>query len=80
MTSLDQVLSRRWADFTPRHPERAPWVQSEVDRIELASTGNVAAVPLVVADRVTLHGLDRPSWHQDSLEPGDWTRAGWTRA
>jgi hypothetical protein len=74
---LDQVLAHAWGDFTPEHPGRAPWLQPMRGRVELAYTGNVVTVPLGVADRVCLHGLDRPSWSQDELEPTDWMPVGW---
>ena len=45
--------------------------------VELAYTGDVVTVPLVIADRVTLHGLDRPTWAQEWDEPGDWLPSSW---
>lgn len=74
---LGDVLLRAIPDFTPEHPKRAPWQREQLDRVELASTGNVAVVNLAVADRVHLHGLDRPSYEQDWECPEDWTRQGW---
>ena len=43
-------------------------------------TGNVAVVPLVKADRVQLHGLDRASEWQNDLELTDWMAVGWAVA
>lgn len=78
---LDRVLARSYRDFTPTRPDRPPWLPQDVSvTYDLAYTGVVAVVPLKVADRVALHGLDRPSWDEDGVEPGDWTRAGWTPA
>jgi hypothetical protein len=75
---LADVLHRTPIDFTPAHPERRPWHQPTLRGVELASTGNVASVPLAIADRVHLHGLDAPSWDRDWLEPTDWMRGpGW---
>jgi hypothetical protein len=75
---LDQVLLRNAGDFTPAHPNRPPWHQPTLREVQLVSTGNVATVPLALADRVYLHGLDAPSWERDWLEPGDWMRGpGW---
>jgi hypothetical protein len=73
---LSDVILQAPEDFTPAHPRRAPWHQPTIRRYQLASTGNVAVVPLEVA-RVCLRRLGRPSWEQDWLEPADWTRAGW---
>jgi hypothetical protein len=44
--------------------------------VQLAITDNRATVNLACADRVQLHGLDRPSYERDWLEPFDWTPAG----
>jgi hypothetical protein len=44
---------------------------------EVASTGNVVTVPLIIADRVHIHGIDTAARYQDDLEPHDWTPAGW---
>lgn len=75
---LGEVLSRRSPDdFEPQTPDRAPWHRETLDYVEHATTGNVVTVPLVVADRVTLHGLDRPSDDRDDLEPGDWHPVTW---
>jgi hypothetical protein len=75
---LSEVLVRTPGDFTPAHPSRAPWHQPTLRGFELASTGNLAEVPLVVADRVHLQGLEAPSWDRDDLEPTDWMRGpGW---
>jgi hypothetical protein len=75
---LDQVLSRRsFADFEPQRPGRAPWRQPTLDHVELAYTGNTHVVPLVIADRVHLHGVGLPTWEQDDLEPGDWHPITW---
>lgn len=75
---LDQVLARALVeDFVPEHPNRAPWHQPTLRGVELAYTGNVAVVRLDCADRAELHGLDRPSWERDDLEPTDWTPIGW---
>ena len=75
---LGEVLSRRSLDgFTPQHPDRHPWAQPTLDHVELAYTGDVVTVPLVIADRVTLHGLDHPTWAQDWTEPGDWLPQSW---
>jgi hypothetical protein len=76
---LDQVLVRTPGDFTPAHPERAPWHQPTLDytRLDFAVTDNRVAVPLGIADRVQLHGLERPTHERDWLEPFDWTPAGW---
>lgn len=74
---LGDVLAHAWSDFVPKHPERPPWHQPTLRGVELAYTGNICTVPLIVADRVHLHGLDRPSLDRDDLEPTDWTPAGW---
>lgn len=75
---LGEVLARRWLDdFTPRRPDRAPWHQGTLAHVEHTTTGNVVTVPLIVADRVTLHGLDRPSDERDDTEPGDWHPVTW---
>lgn len=74
---LGDVLVHAWDEFTPEHPERRPWRQPTLRGVELAYTGNVAVVRLERADTVELHGLGRPSWEQDWLEPTDWTPAGW---
>lgn len=76
--SLDQVLSRRpFGDFEPERPESAPWHQPTLDHVELAYTGITHIVPLVVADRVHLHGVGYPTHEQDELEPGDWMPVTW---
>lgn len=74
---LDRVLTRAWGDFTPKRPGRAPWHRPSHRPVKVAYTGNLITVPLEVADRVQLRGLDRPSWLRDDLEPFDWTPAGW---
>ncbi len=74
---LDQVLARAWGDFVPRRPDRPPWWQPRSVVDEVAVTDNRAVVPLIVADRVHLCGLDRPTWMRDDLEFFDWTPAGW---
>lgn len=74
---LDQVLARAIGDFTPRHPDRPPWWQPRRVVDEVAVTDNRAVVPLIVASRVQLCRLDRPTWMRDDLEPFDWTPAGW---
>ena len=74
---LDQVLARAWGDFVPARPDRPPWHQPRALAVDHAYTGNVVTVPLVIADRVQLHGLDRPSYNQDWLEPQDWFPVGW---
>ena len=76
--ALADVIAYAWPDFVPERPERRPWQRSH-PRFELAHTGNVVTVPLRIADRVTLHGLDRPSFEQDEFFE-DWTREGWTPA
>jgi hypothetical protein len=44
---------------------------------EVASTGNVCVIPLGLADKVKISGIDNaPRW-RDDLEPHDWTPAGW---
>ncbi|MGZ4185012.1 MAG: hypothetical protein ACXVSF_06465 [Solirubrobacteraceae bacterium] len=76
---LDQVLAQSLDDFTPQAPNRAPWARMDASPCEHASTGNVVTVPLIVADRVHLRNLDRPSYEQDweTGEPTDWTPLGW---
>jgi hypothetical protein len=75
---LNDVLLRvPFADFTPTHPDRPPWAHERLEGVQHAYTGNVAVVNLAVADRVQLRNLDQPSYDQDWLEYGDWTRAGW---
>ena len=72
---LDQVLTRAWGDFTPKRPGRAPWHQPSHLPVEVAYTGNVAVVPLEIADRVRLRNVGRPSGLRDDtgalrLDPG----------
>jgi hypothetical protein len=74
---LSDVLRTAIPDFTPEHPQRAPWQREQLDHVEHAYTGNIIIVPLKIADRVHLRGLDRPSDERDDLEPSDWTPAGW---
>jgi hypothetical protein len=74
---LGQVLATAWDDFAPERPNRAPWHQPTLRGYELAATGNVIEVPLLVADRVQLGNLGVPSDYRDELEPFDWTPAGW---
>jgi hypothetical protein len=74
---LDKVIARAWDDFAPES-RNGPWLRSEVRRVEVAETGNVASVPLARAAKATLHGLDRACREQDDLEPTDWMREGWT--
>ena len=74
---LDEVLSHGWSNFTPARPGRPPWHRPTLRHVEIATTGIVAIIPLEIADRAHLHGLDRPSDWQDDLEPFDWTPAGW---
>jgi hypothetical protein len=75
---LADVLHTTPGDFTPAHPNRPPWHQPTLREVELVSTGNIVTVPLVLADRVRLHGLEAPSWDRDDLEPTDWMRGpGW---
>ena len=76
---LDLVLQRAWGHFTPEHPSRRPWRQGRVS-YGLAYTGNVAVVPLRIADRVQLRGLDRARYDRDDLEPTDWMPVGWATA
>jgi hypothetical protein len=45
--------------------------------IEHASTGDVVVVPLGIADRVRIHGLDRAARYQDWTEPGDFAAVTW---
>jgi hypothetical protein len=66
--------------FQPEHPDRdPPWHQRTLPPSELVSTGNLVEVNLAVATRVSLIGLDRPSWDRDPLEPYyDWRKGpGW---
>ena len=74
---LGDVLARAVGDFTPQHPFRPPWHRPTLRSVEHAATGNVAVVRLERADGVELHGLDRPSYEQDDLEPTDWMPIGW---
>jgi hypothetical protein len=74
---LGDVLMRAVTDYLPQRPNRAPWVQPSGEPVEVAATGNVLSVPLVIADRVNLHGLDGAPMWRDDLEPSDWTPAGW---
>ena len=77
---LADVLHRSREDFTPVHPERAPWHQLGLDytRLEIVATDNRVTVNLAVADRVHLHGLEQPTYDRDWFEPGDWMRGpGW---
>lgn len=74
---LGDVLTHAWGDFYPELPDRPPWRRMRLREIEVASTGNVAEVPVVIADRVVLHELAAPSDYRDDLEPTDWTPAGW---
>ena len=74
---LGEVLARSLGDFTPQHPNRAPWHRPTLRYVEVAITDNRAVVPLAIADRVQLRGLDRPTGWRDDLEPLDWTPAGW---
>ena len=74
---LSDVLRRAVPDYQPEHPDRPPWWQPRSVVDEVASTGNVAVVRLERADRVELHGLDRPSYEQDWDCPEDWTRQSW---
>lgn len=74
---LDQVIATNPGGFAPRNPSRPPWLQPKPVPYELACTGNVATVPLIVADRAHLHGLDQPSWEQPWECPEDWTRQSW---
>jgi hypothetical protein len=75
---LSTVLVLTPGDFTPARPTRAPWHQPTLRSVELVATGNVVTVPLVLAGRVQLRGLDQPSFDRDDLEPTDWMRGpGW---
>jgi hypothetical protein len=74
---LGQVLTRAMYDFVPRRPRRAPWVQPSGRHVDIAQTGNVVTVPLVIADRVHVSGLGGPVIWRDDLEPSDWTPAAW---
>jgi hypothetical protein len=76
---LSDVLHRAFdLEFTPEHPELAPWHQRTFDTVTLVCTGNLVEVPLEIADRVTLRGLNRPTWERDFFEPGDWRKGpGW---
>ena len=74
---LDQVIATNPGGFVPESPDRHPWHQPTLGPVQVASTGNVITVPFRVADRAHVHGLGRPSWEQDFLEPFDWTPAGW---
>ncbi|MFZ0379289.1 MAG: hypothetical protein WCD11_02060 [Solirubrobacteraceae bacterium] len=73
---LGDVLAQARGDFIPQRPELAPWARSKLTHVRHASTGNVVTVPLIVADRVRLHGLDRALSEQDDFLE-DWTRDGW---
>lgn len=80
-TPLDQVLARSVGGFTPRHPEREPWVQHKPIRREVAFTGDVVTVPLEAAGRSSLSGLDRvlgsgPAYHTGELWE-DMTPQSW---
>jgi hypothetical protein len=74
---VGDVLLHAIPEYVPEHPERAPWQREQLDHVEHAYTGNIIIVPLKFADRVHLHGLDRPSWDQDPDTPEDWTRESW---
>jgi hypothetical protein len=76
---LSDVLHRQREEFLPERPQDdPPWQQPAFDSVTLVCTGNLIEVPLDVADRVTLRGLNRPTWERDYLEPGDWRRGpGW---
>jgi hypothetical protein len=74
---LEQVVARARCDFEPEHPGRAPWHKPTLRRVEIAITDNRAVVNLAVADRERLHGLNRPSYERDWLEPYDWMPVGW---
>jgi hypothetical protein len=74
---LGEVLAHAWGDFTPEHPQRAPWHQLSLDGVDVAITDNRVTVPLACAHRAQLHRLERPTYVRDDLEPLDWTPAGW---
>jgi hypothetical protein len=74
---LAEGLAHAWGDYFPQRPGRAPWTRSQLRHVQFARTGNVVTVPLIIADRVRLHGLDCALWEQDDLEPGDWMPIGW---
>ena len=58
---LAGVLAANAQEFIPEHPRRPPWHQPTLRGVEVATTGNVAAVPLVSADKAQLRNLARPS-------------------
>jgi hypothetical protein len=74
---LDQVLARALGDFVPERPDRPPWHQPTLDQVQVAATGVVAVVPLAIADRVRLSGLDRRVPDPYAELPEDHTPAGW---
>ena len=68
---LAEVLARSFGDFTPQHPSRHPWTQPSHRPVEHAYTGITHIIPLGIADRVHLIGVDRPTTLQDWTEPED---------
>lgn len=74
---LGDVLARAMDDFTPQRPDRPPWHQPTLTHVEHAYTGTVLTVPLIIADRVHLHGVGRPTDWQDDTELADWLPITW---
>ena len=74
---LDQVIATNSQDFVPERPDLPPWAQPRLRSVEYAATGNVVTVPLRIADRVQLRGLDRATRDPWDMLPEDMTRQSW---
>jgi len=74
---LDQVIATNPGGYVPERPDRPPWAQPRLRSVEYAATGNVVKVPLRIADRVRLRGLDQATLDPWDMLPEDMTRQSW---
>jgi hypothetical protein len=79
---LGDVLAHTTGGFVPRHPDRPPWASRQPIPHTVAFTGTVEVVPLEVAGRVSIAGLDQvldtgPAYHEpdellEDMVPSSW--------
>lgn len=77
---LDEIIATNPGGLRPQYPGRPPWAQPSGRDVTVAITGNVVSVPLKVADRVRVRGLDRAlAYGLVDAEPiyEDMTRQSW---
>lgn len=74
---LDEVIATNPGGFAPEHPEQPPWLQRSDREVQVAQTGDVVVVPLRLAGRVRVQGLDHAIADEIDELPEDHTLQSW---